>query len=406
MNEESFWALIESTTAARDDFEGKLAALRSALAGLSPEGIVAFEIAFREQTRRSYCWDLWGAATVIHGFMSDDAFEYFRFWLISKGRKYYELVLSDPDGLADHLESRADAEDMLALEVLEQVAVNVWEEKTGKSMDEFLDKIEFLRGQPSGTKFDQNPAFLARRYPKLWARFGLSPVGWYGDMVFEEIAEPKAKMSNCNHKLKRGNSMNHERFWALIEITTSFENDPRGQLIALHSVLADLSLQEVESFEAIFDNEMRRSYSWDLWGAAYVVHGGASDDGFEYFRCWLISKGREVFEKVLADPDSLADLLAREIGVHAHELEAPRCKLANLMIPERESVLEFELFAYVARTVWCEKTGEADHNNMPTAAPMIYPDLRPSGTEFENGAVYLAERYPKLWARFGANPLG
>lgn len=53
---------------------------------------------------------------------------------------------------------------------------------------------------------------------------------------------------------------------------------------------------------------MIRSYRWDLWGAAYVAKGGASDDGFEYFQRWLISRGRTDFERVLADPDALADL--------------------------------------------------------------------------------------------------
>lgn len=42
-------------------------------------------------------------------------------------------------------------------------------------------------------------------------------------------------------------------------------------------------------------------------GSADVVHGGASDDGFEYFRCWLISRGRVVYERVLNIPDDLAE---------------------------------------------------------------------------------------------------
>jgi hypothetical protein len=48
------------------------------------------------------------------------------------------------------------------------------------------------------------------------------------------------------------------------------------------------------------------SYRADLWAAAYLVNGGASDDGFEYFRGWLVAQGRDVYEQALADPDSLA----------------------------------------------------------------------------------------------------
>ena len=52
------------------------------------------------------------------------------------------------------------------------------------------------------------------------------------------------------------------------------------------------------------------SYREDLWGAAYLINGGASDDGFEYFRGWLMTQGRAVFARAVADPDSLAELPA------------------------------------------------------------------------------------------------
>lgn len=164
--------------------------------------------------------------------------------------------------------------------------------------------------------------------------------------------------------------MSKDRFWTLIGATTALESDPEQQLMALHEALEKLSAEDIEAFEPAFDEQMKRSYSWDLWGAAYVVHGGASDDDFEYFRCWLISKGRGVFEKVNADPDSLADILA----------------------PNVEGLLEFEDFAYVARQVWSEKTGLLD-SEMPNAANMSYPGLEPSGTDFEEGEAYLSRPY-------------
>jgi hypothetical protein len=38
------------------------------------------------------------------------------------------------------------------------------------------------------------------------------------------------------------------------------------------------------------------------------MNGGCSDDGFEYFRAWLLAQGRDTFEKALEDPDTLAAL--------------------------------------------------------------------------------------------------
>ena len=182
---------------------------------------------------------------------------------------------------------------------------------------------------------------------------------------------------------KKVQPMSLDRFWALIATTTAHEQDPERQLHALRVALQKLSADELLAYEAAFDKVMTDSYSWDLWGAAYVVHGGASDDGFEYFRCWLVSKGRRVFEQVAAHPDSLADVLVKNV----------------------EGVLEFESFAYVARGVWSEKTGKPA-GEMPNAAVMMYVGKEPTGKPFDEDSASLAKRYPKLFKRFGEHPLG
>jgi hypothetical protein len=167
-------------------------------------------------------------------------------------------------------------------------------------------------------------------------------------------------------------------FWALVDQSAAFDAEPDAQIAALRASLDRLSPSQIADFEKLFRETMRSSYSWDLWGAAYLANGGASDDGFEYFRCWLISKGRRVFEAVSKDPDRLADLLA------------PR---------EKGGDLEFEEFAYVARDVWVDKTGR-DWNELPVIAEMAYSS-EPEGTAFSEDREELARRYPKLSKRFG-----
>ena len=49
---------------------------------------------------------------------------------------------------------------------------------------------------------------------------------------------------------------------------------------------------ELIEFHRLFNRAMDDAYIWDLWGAAYLINGGCSDDGFAYFRSWLISRGR------------------------------------------------------------------------------------------------------------------
>ncbi len=51
----------------------------------------------------------------------------------------------------------------------------------------------------------------------------------------------------------------------------------------------------------------RDAYAWPVWGAAYLVEGGCSDDAFMDFRDGLVLAGRATFERTLADPDTLAD---------------------------------------------------------------------------------------------------
>jgi hypothetical protein len=171
-------------------------------------------------------------------------------------------------------------------------------------------------------------------------------------------------------------------FWKIIDRTKPGKADQDEQLALLHSELEKLSPHELEVFGANMDRILTDSYSWDLWGAAYVIMGGASDDSFEYFRVWMISQGQQFFETAKADPDKLADRIPQGYD------EAP----------------DFELLAYAASEVWAEKTGHRP-DEMPMQPPMIYVGREPSGKPFPEADSELAKRYPRLWARFGSAPL-
>lgn len=101
-------------------------------------------------------------------------------------------------------------------------------------------------------------------------------------------------------------------FWKIIDRTKPGKADQDEQLALLHSELEKLSPHELEVFGANMDRILTDSYSWDLWGAAYVIMGGASDDSFEYFRVWMISQGQQFFETAKADPDKLADVFLKD----------------------------------------------------------------------------------------------
>lgn len=112
--------------------------------------------------------------------------------------------------------------------------------------------------------------------------------------------------------------MDQRDFWAIVAAACqpaprqADEWDRR-----LQGELRKLSPDEIVEWNPIFDRLAARAYRVDLWGAAYVINGGASDDGFYYFRCWLICLGQDVYEAAVTEPDSLADVVVRGIDAEA-----------------------------------------------------------------------------------------
>ncbi|MFJ5233162.1 DUF4240 domain-containing protein [Kitasatospora sp. NPDC088391] len=107
--------------------------------------------------------------------------------------------------------------------------------------------------------------------------------------------------------------MDIQQFWQLIgEARMRVPAPDNGSAVAEQAtaLLALLPAEEIVVAERILWGLMADSYRAPLWGAAYMINGGCSDDGFDYFRGWLITQGRETFERVIADPDALADLPA------------------------------------------------------------------------------------------------
>lgn len=105
--------------------------------------------------------------------------------------------------------------------------------------------------------------------------------------------------------------MNEQQFWALIraaDLTTSSDCEDWAE--RLETTLAQLPPDEIVEWNHIFDQLAKDAYTTGLIAACCLVNTGAGDDGFYYFRCWLIGMGQEVYEAALANPDSLANVVA------------------------------------------------------------------------------------------------
>ncbi|MFJ4109192.1 DUF4240 domain-containing protein [Oerskovia enterophila] len=110
--------------------------------------------------------------------------------------------------------------------------------------------------------------------------------------------------------------MDHDTFWQLVDDARTragqgaddrgAQDDPLpGTLTAL--LVERLAPDEILAFAAVADEMSAAAYAWPVWGAAYLIEGGCSDDGFMDFRDGLVLAGRDVFTRTVADPDSLAE---------------------------------------------------------------------------------------------------
>ncbi len=104
--------------------------------------------------------------------------------------------------------------------------------------------------------------------------------------------------------------MNEATFWRLIgETRAAADNDTDEQSHRLEQRLSKLPARAILGFERIRQSLERRAYTWDIWGAAYVIEDGCSDDCFRDFRGYLISLGRGPYQNALRNPDSLAPIV-------------------------------------------------------------------------------------------------
>ena len=167
--------------------------------------------------------------------------------------------------------------------------------------------------------------------------------------------------------------MDEAAFWQLMtETRTASANDTAMQSELLEERLTQLSPQAIIEFAQIRDRLDERAYTNDLWGAAYVIEDGCSDDCFRAFRGYVISLGPGAYESALRDPDSLAAVV--------QDAETGNWKNAYDVAPD----------AYSRVTGADFPLDDSDPSGLP------------SGTPFEQeDPTALARRYPQLAARFG-----
>ena len=162
--------------------------------------------------------------------------------------------------------------------------------------------------------------------------------------------------------------MNEHRFWGIIsEAKAGSGGVYKYEINALKRLLFTLRDEEIEQFDNRFTAIMELSYDAKLWGAAYVINGGCSDDCFDYFRQYLIAQGKEKFYATLKDPESCISWIKTD---------------------QQEN---WDGFQFAAADVYKKKTGK----NIPKT---YQPEFELKGEWFDEETV--AQQYPRLAKKF------
>jgi Protein of unknown function (DUF4240) len=155
---------------------------------------------------------------------------------------------------------------------------------------------------------------------------------------------------------KTSEMLDEDFYWAIIDKSLKATSDQEDQEEFLIQEIAKLTPKQMIGFRLRTDKLLYDTYTSEMWCAGYIMNGGCSDDGFEYFRNWLISRGKETYYKAKANPDNLIDEADPEIDMY-----------------------EFESFWYVALAAFEQKTGKdlydyIDNENFKTKEGH-YPEI-------------------------------
>lgn len=118
----------------------------------------------------------------------------------------------------------------------------------------------------------------------------------------EKSETPISKPSNLE---KTAEMLDEDLYWKIVDISLKNSGNQDEQEQVLISEISKLTPKQMVGFRLRTDKLLYDTYTSEMWCASYIMNGGSSDDGFEYFRNWIISRGKDVYYKAKANPDTL-----------------------------------------------------------------------------------------------------
>lgn len=192
----------------------------------------------------------------------------------------------------------------------------------------------------------------------------------------DESPEIKA---DTTHLVPTAEMLDEVRYWEIIDKSLKSTKNQDDQEQFLISEIKKLTPKEIIGFRLRTDYLLYKTYNSEMWCAGYIMNGGCSDDGFEYFRCWIISRGKDTYYKTIESPDYLINEVVKGAEFY-----------------------DFESFWYVALDAFKHKTGKElydyiDNDNFKTKEG-AYPQFE--FTWQEGNPESMKKICPKLFEKF------
>lgn len=160
--------------------------------------------------------------------------------------------------------------------------------------------------------------------------------------------------------------MEDGNFWDIIDRSLkASDGSIERQATELEDILAALPPEQVASFQNAFVAKNLKLHTWELWGAAYVLNGGCSDDCFEYFRNWVVGQGSDYYNAVRSNPQALGD------GRLSYAFESD----------------DAELLAYAGEDAYRRASGGRDLYQDYPQTPSTIAGGEPAGTAWDEDEV-------------------
>lgn len=172
IDEDLYWAIIAKSLKQTNNQDDQEQFLIKEIGNLTPIKMIGFRLRTDKLLYDTYNSEMWCAGYIMNGGCSDDGFEYFRNWVISRGKETYYKAKENPDNLIDEVDSQLE---MYDFESFWYVALEAFKQKTGKDLYDYIDDENFKTKEGQYPKFEftwqeENPESIKKICPKLFEK--------------------------------------------------------------------------------------------------------------------------------------------------------------------------------------------------------------------------------------------